>query len=67
MNDNAQSDFELLESLRNEHRDLDAAIYALENLPMVDRIQIQRIKKRKLSLKEKIDFLEDQMMPDIIA
>jgi hypothetical protein len=67
MNDNGQSDLELLESLRDEHRDLDAAIYALENLPMVDRIQIQRIKKRKLSLKEKIDFIEDEMMPDIIA
>jgi hypothetical protein len=67
MNDNGQTDLERLETLRDEHRDLDEAITALEGLANVDRLQVQRLKKRKLSLKEQIDFLEDEMMPDIIA
>ena len=67
MNDNGQTDLEKLEELRDEHRDLDEAIAVLEKLANVDRLQVQRLKKRKLGLKEQIDFLEDQMMPDIIA
>ncbi len=56
-----------LEHLREEHRDLDAAIEALSHLPTGDRLQIQRLKKRKLSLRDRIAFLEDQLTPDIIA
>lgn len=57
---------EELARLREEHRDLDNAIDALER-NTGDRLQIQRFKKRKLSLKDRIRFLEDQLTPDIIA
>ncbi|MDQ0471186.1 hypothetical protein QO011_004209 [Labrys wisconsinensis] len=53
--------------LRQDHRDLDAAIMALEEVGSPDRLQLQRLKKRKLSLKDRIAFLEDQLTPDIIA
>lgn len=56
-----------LERLRQEHRDLDAAIDALDNLAASDRLQIQRLKKRKLVLRDRISSLEDQLTPDIIA
>ena len=56
-----------LTRLRQEHRDLDSAIEALERLEAGDRLQIQRLKKRKLALKDQISFLEDQITPDIIA
>jgi len=56
-----------LERLRQEHRDLDAAIEALGNLAASDRLQIQRLKKRKLVLRDRIAQLEDQLTPDIIA
>ncbi len=56
-----------LQRLQQEHRDLDAAIAALEESPGYDLIQVQRLKKRKLGLKDKIGFLEDQITPDIIA
>ncbi len=52
---------------KEEHRDLDFAIEALERMTAGDQLQIQRLKKRKLSLKDKIAFLEDQITPDIIA
>jgi hypothetical protein len=55
------------ERLRQEHRDLDAAIEALLQLGTVDRLQIQRLKKRKLVLRDRLAFLEDQLTPDIIA
>ncbi|MFL1874317.1 YdcH family protein [Hansschlegelia beijingensis] len=58
---------EELARLREEHRDLDHAIDALEALGSGDRLQVQRLKKRKLSLKDRIGFLEDQLTPDIIA
>lgn len=58
---------EELARLREEHRDLDHAIEALERVGAGDRLQIQRFKKRKLSLKDRITFLEDQLTPDIIA
>ncbi|MFC3692801.1 YdcH family protein [Chenggangzhangella methanolivorans] len=58
---------EELARLREEHRDLDNAIEALEKLGAGDRLQIQRFKKRKLSLKDRIIFLEDRLTPDIIA
>jgi hypothetical protein len=56
-----------LERLRQEHRDLDAAIDALLQLGTADQLQIQRIKKRKLALRDRVTFLEDQLTPDIIA
>jgi hypothetical protein len=56
-----------LEHLREEHRDLDSAIEALTNLQTADRLQIQRLKKRKLVLRDKISLIEDQLTPDIIA
>lgn len=56
-----------LERLSQEHRDLDAAIEALLHLGAVDRLQIQRLKKRKLLLRDRLAFLEDQLTPDIIA
>lgn len=56
-----------LERLRQEHRDLDAAIDALLHLSGADQLQIQRLKKRKLVLRDRLTFLEDQLFPDIIA
>jgi hypothetical protein len=56
-----------LERLRQEHRDLDVAIEALQSIPGADIIQIQRLKKRKLALRDRITFIEDQLTPDIIA
>ena len=52
---------------QQEHRDLDAAIAALMASPGVDLIQVQRLKKRKLVLRDKIRAVEDQLTPDIIA
>ena len=56
-----------LARLRQEHRDLDAAIGALQAVPGTDILQIQRLKKRKLVLRDRITFIEDQLTPDIIA
>jgi hypothetical protein len=53
--------------LREEHSDLDAAIGALEATGPLNQIQVQRLKKRKLWLKDRISYLEDQVTPDIIA
>ena len=55
------------ERLRQEHRDLDAAIDALTAVGANDRLQLQRLKKRKLALRDRITFLEDALTPDIIA
>ena len=56
-----------LEALRIEHRDLDAAIDALTNAGTKDQLQIARLKKRKLKLKDQISIIEDYLIPDIIA
>ncbi|MYZ48113.1 YdcH family protein [Propylenella binzhouense] len=56
-----------LAQLRQEHRDLDAAIEALHDQSRPDTLQLQRLKKRKLLLKDKIASLEDKLLPDIIA
>jgi hypothetical protein len=56
-----------IELLRQEHGDLEAAIDALLSAPAVDQLQIARIKKRKLRLKDEIQQLEDLLIPDIIA
>ena len=58
---------EQLARLQQEHRDLDAAILALESSPGSDLIQVQRLKKRKLVLRDKIRQIDDQLTPDIIA
>jgi len=56
-----------IQLLRQEHRDLDAAIDALGAGPGPDQLQIARLKKRKLRLRDEITLLEDQLIPDIIA
>jgi hypothetical protein len=56
-----------LARLRQEHRDLDAAIEALHHTPGADLLQVQRLKKRKLQLRDRIIQIEDQLTPDIIA
>lgn len=56
-----------LSRLKQDHRDLDAAIAALETVGAPDRLQIQRLKKRKLQLKDRISVIEDMLTPDIIA
>lgn len=56
-----------LEVLRIEHRDLDAAIEALRAAGSSDQLQIARLKKRKLRLRDQIASIEDRLIPDIIA
>jgi len=56
-----------LERVREEHRDLDAAIAALLQSGQADQLQLQRLKKRKLALRDRLTQLEDALTPDIIA
>jgi hypothetical protein len=56
-----------LEELRIEHRDLDAVIARIMEAAPFDMIQMQRLKKRKLNLKDQITRLENGLIPDIIA
>jgi len=56
-----------IERLRVEHGDLGAAIEALLAVGNADQLQIQRLKKRKLALRDRIQQLEDEITPDIIA
>lgn len=56
-----------LAALKNEHRDLDDAIQALEEKGTGDAFTIRRLKKQKLALKDQIAVLEDKITPDIIA
>jgi hypothetical protein len=58
---------ETLTQLKQEHRDLDAAIEALEHSVRTDQLQIKRLKKKKLVLKDEIARVEDELLPDIIA
>ena len=57
----------LIAELREEHRDLDEAITRLSDDPAIDQLQLRRMKKRKLKLKDWIAFLESQLIPDIDA
>ncbi|MEH0070321.1 DUF465 domain-containing protein [Pannonibacter sp. Pt2-lr] len=56
-----------LAQLRQEHRDLDTAIQALAGTGSADVLQLQRLKKKKLMIRDRIAILEDQLFPDIIA
>jgi hypothetical protein len=56
-----------LEELRSEHRDLDDVIQRLTETSPFNQLQIQRLKKRKLGLKDQIAKLESKLLPDIIA
>ena len=67
MNDNDGELRAELARLQQEHRDLDAAIEALHHSPAPDLLRLQRLKKRKLQLRDRISFIEDQITPDIIA
>ncbi|MFW2391646.1 MAG: YdcH family protein [Methyloceanibacter sp.] len=57
----------VLERLKQEHRDLDSAIVALEDSGRADALQLKRLKKKKLFLRDEISRVEDQLLPDIIA
>jgi hypothetical protein len=67
IDDRGQRLRESLAQLKQEHRDLDAAIYALEQSLRIDQLQIKRLKKKKLVLKDEIARVEDELLPDIIA
>jgi hypothetical protein len=56
-----------LAELREEHRDLDAAIAKLVGDPSCDQLQLSRLKKRKLKLKDMIAYFEDKLIPDLDA
>ncbi len=56
-----------LAELTQEHRDLDSAIAALADSGIRDQLQMTRLKKRKLQLKDEIQRIEDALLPDIIA
>jgi len=56
-----------LESLREEHRDLDTAIEALRETVVHDQVRLARLKKRKLALRDEISAIESHLIPDIIA
>ena len=56
-----------IDMLRVEHRDLDDAIAALTAQQVPDQLQIARLKRRKLALKDRIGRIEDEITPDIIA
>ncbi len=56
-----------LESLRAEHRELDSQIHKLSSEPTADQLEIARLKRRKLMLKDQIQLILDSNVPDIIA
>lgn len=58
---------EKLARMVEEHRDLDAAIQRLEDAIFVDQLQLRRLKKRKLQLKDYIDRLQSKLIPDLDA
>ena len=68
MDDDEQTELvKRLEHLKELHRDLDAAVEALETAGSTDMLQIKRLKKRKLQLKDEIRELADRLLPDISA
>jgi len=66
-NDDLVELYQQLEAMRLEHRDLDAAINALQEHHYADQIQLTRMKKRKLMLKDSISRLESKLIPDLNA
>ena len=56
-----------LEQLEQEHRDLDEILFQIQEKKTVNFLQIQRLKKRKLILKDRINYLKNKIEPDIIA
>lgn len=64
---NQEKLIERLEELKAEHRDIDDAIQALSQRMRPDMLQLQRLKRRKLVLRDEINKLESQVLPDIIA
>jgi hypothetical protein len=56
-----------LATLKSEHRDLDEVIARLAERAPFDQLQLQRLKKRKLRLKDQISKIESELLPDIIA
>jgi hypothetical protein len=58
---------ERLAILKEEHRDMDDVVSRLMTTPPIDFIQLQRLKKRKLALKDEIEQIESDLIPDIIA
>jgi len=67
MLDDEEELIEMLEHLKIEHRDLDVVIDQLIQSPPVDFLRLQRLKKRKLVLKDQIIKIESMLVPDIIA
>jgi hypothetical protein len=65
--ENASTIQQRIIELKQEHRDLDLAIDALVALPVHDELQLRRLKKRKLLLKDQVAFLNSQLTPDILA
>ena len=57
----------MLSRLKQEHRDLDAAIDTLEDSGKADQLRVKRLKKKKLYLKDEIARVQDRLLPDIIA
>ncbi len=66
-NDEQQALRQRLEQLRIEHRDLDDVISRLGENPYVDQLQLRRLKKRKLVLKDMMSKIESQLIPDLNA
>ena len=67
MTDEERMLIERLGSLKIEHRDLDDAIARMEQGPYVDQLQLRRLKKRKLQLKDFIALIESRLIPDLDA
>ena len=67
MTDEERTLVEKLESLKLEHRDLDEAIARMEQGLYVDQLQLRRLKKRKLQLKDFIALIESRLIPDLDA
>ncbi|PCJ68455.1 MAG: hypothetical protein COA62_14925 [Rhodobiaceae bacterium] len=66
MNDEALLRSELIQ-LKQEHRDLDGAVQALEAMPYPNHLQLRRLKIKKLALRDRVLVIEDLLLPDIIA
>jgi hypothetical protein len=67
ISNNQETLMERMVQLKAEHRDLDDAILALSQRSVPDMIQLQRLKKKKLALRDEINSIESKLLPDIIA